>query len=133
MTNQSKKNNNDKPFQIEPHVFYARIGDMSWNRSLIVMMENDGDLVIGIGRKLQCDDGYIASYPQRLNEDELLHDDDEFAMVEFCTYAGRGRSPKTRKAIVDLVKAMIEDEKENPIELTSASKWMEMKNRFKKN
>jgi hypothetical protein len=121
-----------KPFCPKPRVFYSRIGDMSWNRSLIVMMEGDGDLVIGIGRKLQCDDGQrIVSYPQRLHEDELLHDDDEFAMVEFCTYAGRGRSPKVRKAIINLVEAMIEDEKENPIKLVTYSEWEKRKNQFK--
>lgn len=113
----------DKKFQMEPGVFYARIGDMSWNRSLIVFMEGDGDLVIGIGRKLQCDDGHVASYPQRLREDELLHDDDEFAMVEFCTYTGRGRSHRVREAIINLAEAMIEDEKETPIELVSVSEW----------
>lgn len=120
------KSNTDpnKRFRMEPGVIYSRIGDMSWNRSLIVMMEKDGDLVIGIGRKLQSDDGqHIASYPQRLREDELLHDDDTFGMVEFCTYAGRGRSHRVRTAILNLVEAMIEDEKETPIELVTVSEW----------
>jgi hypothetical protein len=116
-------------FQMKPKTIYARIGDMSWNRSLIVMMEGDGDLVIGIGRKLISNDGeHVVSYPQRLREDELLHDDDTFAMVEFCTYAGRGRSHRTRKAIVNLVEAMIADEEETPIELVSVSDWEKHKN-----
>lgn len=114
----------NKEFRMEPRVLYSRIGDMSWNRSLVVMMEGDGDLVIGIGRKLQCDDGdTVVSYPQRLREDELLYDDDAFAMVEFCTSAGRGRSHRVRKAILNLVEAMVEDEKEHPIELISVSEW----------
>ena len=114
----------NKQFRMKPGQIYARIGDMSWNRSLIITMENDGDLIIGIGRKLQCDDGkHVASYPQRLREDELLHDDDEFAMVEFCTYSGRGRSPRVRKAILNLVEAIVEDERENPIDLVSVSEW----------
>jgi hypothetical protein len=62
-----------------------------------------------------------------LREDELLHDDDEFAMVEFCTYAGRGRSHRVRKAIIDLVEAMIADEKKNPIELVNVSDWEKKK------
>lgn len=66
-----------------------------------------------------------------MNENELLHDDDEFAMVEFCTSAGRGRSHRTRKTIVNLVEAMIADEEENPIKLATVKEWMEEKNRFK--
>jgi hypothetical protein len=34
--------------------------------------------------------------------------------IEFCTYSGGGRSPKTREAILALMDAIEADNKENP-------------------
>lgn len=40
---------------------------------------------------------------------QIQQDDGEHASVEFCTYAGGGGSPRTHKALLDLARAMAED------------------------
>jgi hypothetical protein len=106
---------------------YVRVGDMSPNRSLILYMEGDGDIQIGIARTVRTDDNTRdANHILVLREDQLLHDDFEFALVEFCTGAGRGRSFKVRKALIDLAEAIQEDNKKSPILLQTVREWEQL-------
>jgi hypothetical protein len=76
----------------------CRIGDMSPDDRLDVIIQPDGDVIISVS-------GYRRSRS-------------EFSQVEveFCTIgAGGGRSPHTRAALVALAKAIERDNKENPL------------------
>jgi hypothetical protein len=115
-------------FTVKEKEFYVRVGDMGWNRSLVLFMEPDGDIIVGIGRTL--DNNIKGGYTTLLALDDEsicgapLYDDDKHATVEFCAIcAGGGRSRHTRKALVDLMEAMKKDEKENPIPLATYQEW----------
>lgn len=82
--------------EIENLKEYSRIEDMSPDGKLKLFIQNDGDIVVSIyGR----------------NMGEMIS-----AQVEFCsTGSGGGRSPKTRDALVDLMRAIEEDNAKRPI------------------
>jgi len=113
-------------FTIKDGEFYARLGDMSWHRSLVLLMESDGDIIVGIGRTLE--DKYKHTTLLSLDDQSLcgapLYDDDKYATVEFCAIgAGGGRSRHTRKALVDLIEAMKKDDEENPTPFATHKEW----------
>jgi hypothetical protein len=111
-------------FKMKPKKMYVRVGDMSPNRSLVLYMEGDGDIQIAIARTVRTDDNTRdANHILNLREDQLLYDDSDFALVEFCTDAGRGRSFKVRRALVALAEAIEEDNRKSPIPLQTVSEW----------
>lgn len=75
--------------------YVERHEDMSPLGRLRVFQQDDGDMIIAI-----VPDPNANSW--------------ERGSVEFCTKAGGGRSPRTRKAIQDLMLAIEKDNAENP-------------------
>jgi len=80
----------------------VRVGDMHHNRKLKIFRQGDGDIQVMI-----VQDGIPVQ------NDAVA---DEIALVEFCTHAGGGRSSRTFQALLTLMKAMEEDNKERPIQ-----------------
>lgn len=71
--------------------------DMSPDGKLRIIRQNDGDIIIGIIPGFDKDIVFGQS-------------------VEFCECgSGGGRSPKTRRALIALMKAMEEDNADRPI------------------
>lgn len=117
-------------FTIKEGEFYARLGDMDWNRSLVLTMEPDGDIIVGIGRTLGNNHKDIYTTLLALDDQSIcgapLYDDDKYAAVEFCAIGGGGgRSRHTRKALVDLIEAMKKDDEENPTPFATYQEWEE--------
>jgi len=83
---------------IEPVTFYRRFEDMSPTGSLTVVMENDGDMILSV---FAVDE---ISRKERRCE------------VQFCTFAGGGRSKRTREALIMLAEAIRLDNLETPQE-----------------
>jgi hypothetical protein len=73
---------------------YTRLGDMGEGTALVVHVQDDGDVIIGIGEPLM---------PKKT--------------VEFCTIGpGGGRSQHTFKALRALAEAVKKDNQECPLE-----------------
>ncbi len=89
------------PKGIEPRTIYERPEDMSPDGLLRVIIEDDGDAIISI----------VPSKEHRI-----------MPSVQFCTYAGGGRSARVRMAILHLAKAIADDNAERPIEKPKRSK-----------
>ena len=82
-------------YEIKPFERYERYEDMSQTGRLMVGMDSSGDMFIGI---IPC-----------INKDFQ-------SSVEFCTVgSGGGKSPNTRRALIELAKAIQQDNEENPI------------------
>lgn len=80
---------------LSPRETYERREDMSPEGRLQVFIQEDGDVIV-----------QVIGY---------RHDQMEMASVEFCACgSGGGRSPKTRAAILELARAMIEDNRAAP-------------------
>ncbi len=74
----------------------TRAEDMSPDGRLRVWMQQDGDLIVEV-------------VPESSKQEPS-------ASVEFCTVgSGGGRSPHTRKALMELMEAIKRDNKESPI------------------
>ncbi len=70
-----------------------RIEDMSARGRLKIMRGEDGDILVGV-----------------------ITEEGKMADIEFCTMAlGGGRSPRTFRALLELMVAMEDDNKEEPI------------------
>lgn len=77
----------------------VRAGEMSPHVGLCLVLEKDGDVEITI----------------EVDGVSLLFEDGRRGLVEFCSiYSGGGQSPKTQKALRNLMKAMEEDNKDDP-------------------
>ncbi len=81
-----------------------RVGDMHPNRSLKIVVQPDGDVIV-----------FITQDNMPIYGNEGLGE--KKACVEFCHLGGGGRSMHTRKALLTLSEAMEKDNKENPIDL----------------
>ncbi len=86
---------------ITPRTQYERLEDMSPDGKLVVMMEDDGDMILKI---VQTHEGFSG----RPFAEPI------FASVQFCTLAGGGHSPAVRRAIRQLAEAIERDNVENP-------------------
>jgi hypothetical protein len=76
-----------------------RFEDMSPRGRLSLMVQEDGDIIVGI-------------IPSSLEE---FHTRGLVQTTEFCTLGmGGGQSPNTRKALFDLIKAIEKDNREHP-------------------
>lgn len=80
----------------------ARLGDMHPNRGLRLFRQEDGDIIVVIEQN-GC----------RVRGRSLDGREEVFAEVEFCTSGGR--SPNTRRALAELMKAMELDNAETRI------------------
>ena len=78
--------------------------DMSVDGQLVLIQQDDGDVIVNI-RPSKEDRDYSGS-PFGVS-------------VEFCSHAGGGRSPRTLKALQQLVKAINDDNRDRPIDQTS--------------
>lgn len=77
---------------------YRRHEDMSPDGRLHILVQRDGDVIIGIEPSKEGLQHYVKS-------------------VEFCSIgSGGGRSPHTIKALRALAEAVAKDEADNPIE-----------------
>jgi hypothetical protein len=75
---------------------YIRLGDMGEGTALVVHIQDDGDIIVGIGKPLLPGSGNT---------------------VEFCTVGmGGGRSERTFNALRALAKAIKEDNAESPLD-----------------
>jgi hypothetical protein len=74
--------------------YVERFGDMSPDGRLHIYQQDDGDVIIVV-------------IPDS-------NDNRPSVAVEFCTYSGGGRSPKTREAILALMDAIEDENRENP-------------------
>jgi hypothetical protein len=75
---------------------FIRLGDMGEGTALVVHIQDDGDIIVGIGKPL------LPGYGDT---------------VEFCTIGmGGGRSENTFEALRALAKAIKEDNQEFPID-----------------
>jgi len=93
---------------IEKNKTYSRRDDMSQKRTLNVFIESDGDICVFVGEEIGK---YKVSSPMKTyNENE----DIAYASVEFVAMGGGMRSPHTRDALINLIKAIQKDNKENP-------------------
>ena len=78
---------------------YTRRDDMSPTDQLQLVLQDDGDVCIGIYKE-----------PQVSSIGPVILD------IEFCTIGtGGGKSPHTMKALRELVLAVAKDNEENPI------------------
>lgn len=77
-----------------------RLEDMSPDGRLTLWMQDDGDVVLSITTATSAW-GIRGPLPNMLQ-------------VEFCTYAGGGRSQHTRKALINLMDAIRKDNQESP-------------------
>ncbi len=78
--------------------FYQRYEDMSPDGRLRILIEDDGDVIVEVMT------GCVTNNPR----------DFKMAAAQFCTYAGGGRSPKTRLALLALARAIVEDNADDP-------------------
>ena len=75
---------------------HERFEDMSPDGRLMVMIQDDGDVIISV---IQSEEQRISAMPS----------------VEFCSVgAGGGQSPYTREALANLYWAIKRDNEENP-------------------
>ncbi len=79
----------------------ARLGDMHPNRGLRLFRQEDGDIIITI-----VQEGCLVRGRSLDGREEVS------AEVEFCTSGGK--SPRTREALAQLMKAIELDNKESP-------------------
>lgn len=95
---QAIKDAADEPsgFKIKPDVFISRKEDMSPKGYLQLYMENDSDIIVLV-HSGDSDESDPATY----------------AHVQFCTYAGGGKSQRTLAALRLLAEAMALDSKED--------------------
>ncbi len=81
--------------QLSSDEVYERREDMSPDGKLQIFLQNDGDVIV-----------QVIGY---------RHDQLELASVEFCSCgSGGGRSPKTRAALLELARAIAEDNRTKP-------------------
>jgi hypothetical protein len=78
--------------------YVKRYEEMSPRGKLMIHQQDDGDVIVAV----------IA------DPDEKRLGSSVCMSAEFCTYAGGGRSPNTRMAIIALMEAIEKDNKENP-------------------
>jgi hypothetical protein len=81
----------------------SRVGDMDPDLNLKLCAENDGDMIVAIEHNGRIVGGHIISDP-----------DIPSAEVQFCVSGGR--SPHTRKALFNLMKAMEQDNQMCPVD-----------------
>lgn len=81
-----------------------RRGDMHRTRSLMVLEQRSGDLVVFI-----CQDGLP------IGDIDIGNESTQSAQVEFCMNGGE--SPRTLAALRELMFAMEEDNRTNPLPL----------------
>jgi hypothetical protein len=75
--------------------FVARKEDMSPNGRLRLIKEEDGDICVAV-----------------------IEDDGTMTDVQFCTFAGGGKSPRTLEALEALALAMLDDNQATPSRAT---------------
>ncbi len=80
----------------------VRPGDMHQNRSLKLLVQSDGDVIVAITQ-----DGIP------IGDVDTGSEHDRSSQVEFCVSGGR--SPRTLAALMELVAAMKEDNRQWPI------------------
>lgn len=97
----SKHGEPDDGFQMECRKIYCRREDMSPDGRLTLFMEDDGDVIVEVQQ-------YYDTWSTNKLENPRI------AQVQFCTLRGGGSSLRTRRALVNLVEAMVEDQKERP-------------------
>ncbi len=78
-----------------------RQGDMHPTRSLKLLVQSDGDVIVVITQ-----DGVP------IGDIDTGSESDQAAQVEFCTSGGK--SPRTRAALMELIVAMKEDNEHHP-------------------
>lgn len=92
------KDDTEKQFNVIPRTFYERREDMSPDGKLTLIVQDDGDIIVGIVGRSMMNNKVLGT-------------------VEFCTVgSGGGRSPHTREALRNLIIAIQRDNLERPIE-----------------